>query len=143
MAEWNDVISLVLIVIAISSLIGALILRLAARWVALVEVPYFRAYFTVIIAAIIGVGIELPAQYVALSLGADEFALGMLELALVPIHFLLQALVIRWRLELTFSESLLVCLVMIGITIGLALVIGGVLVAILLLTHRPFPAINH
>ncbi len=50
---------------------------------------------------------------------------------------------IRWRLQLTFSESLLVCLVMIGIIIGLVLVIGGVLVSILLITHHPLPAINH
>lgn len=43
----------------------------------------------------------------------------------------MQALVIRWRFELTFSESLQVCLVMIGSPIGLVLVISGVLVAIL------------
>ena len=101
MAELNDAISYMLIAIAISSLIGALILRRAAKWVALVEVPYFRAYFTLVIAAVIGVGIELPMEHAALSLGADELTLGMLELALAPIQFLIQALVIRWRLELT------------------------------------------
>ncbi len=143
MAELNDAFSYMLIVIAVSSLIGALILRLAAKWVALVEVPYFRAYFTLVIAAVISVAIELPVGYVAVLLGADELVIGILGLALVPVHYLVQALVIRWRLELTFSESLLVCLVMIGITIVLALIIGGILVAIMLITHHPVPTLNH
>ncbi len=143
MAELNDAFSYILIVIAISSLIGALILRLAARWVALVEVPYFRAYFTLVIAAVISVAIELPVGYVAVLLGADELVAGILGLALVPVHYLVQTLVIRWRLELTFSESLLVGLVMIGITIVLALIIVGILVGFLLITHHPIPTLNH
>ncbi len=143
MAELNDAISYMLIVIAISSLIGALILRLAAKWVTLVEVPYFRAYFTLVIAAVISVAIELPVGYVAASLRADELVIGILGLALVPLHYLVQTLVIRWRLELTFSESLLVGLVMIGITIVLALIIVGILVGFLLITHHPIPTLNH
>ncbi len=143
MAELNDTISYMLTAIAIASLIGAFILRLATKWVTQVEVPYFRAYFTLVIAGVIGFVIQLPMEFAALSLGADELALGMLELALAPIQFLIQALVIRWRLELTFSESLLVCLVMIGIVIGLVVVIVGVLVAILFITQQPFPAINY
>ncbi len=143
MAELNDAFSYMLIVIAISSLIGALILRLAAKWVALVEVPYFRAYFTLVIAAVISVAIELPVGYVAALLGADELVAGILGLALVPVHYLVQTLVIRWRLELTFSESLLVGLVMIGITIVLALIIVGILVGLLLITHHPIPTLNH
>ncbi len=143
MTEWNETISYMLTAIAIAGLIGAFILRLATKWVTLVEVPYFRAYFTLVIAAVIGIVIQLPMQFAALSLGADELALGMLELALAPIQFLIQALVIRWRLELTFSESLLVSLVMIGIVIGLVVVIVGVLVAILFITQQPFPAINY
>ncbi len=143
MAELNDAFSYMLIVIAVSSLIGALILRLAAKWVALVEVPYFRAYFTLVIAAVISVAIELPVGYVAALLGADELVAGILGLALVPVHYLVQTLVIRWRLELTFSESLLVGLVMIGITIVLALIIVGMLVGFLLITHHPIPTLNH
>ncbi len=143
MAELNDAFSYMLIVIAVSSLIGALILRLAAKWVALVEVPYFRAYFTLVIAAVISVAIELPVGYVAALLGADELVAGILGLALVPVHYLVQTLVIRWRLELTFSESLLVGLVMIGITIVLALIIVGILVGFLLITHHPIPTLNH
>ena len=143
MAELNDAISYMLIAIAISSLIGALILRLAAKWVARVEVPYFRAYFTLVIAAVISVAIELSVGYGAVLLGADELAVGILGLVLVPVQDLMQALVIRWRLELTFSESLLVCLAMIGITIVLALIIVGILVAILLITHHPLPTLNH
>lgn len=143
MAELNDAFSYMLIVIAVSSLIGALILRLAAKWVALVEVPYFRAYFTLVIAAVISVAIELPVGYVAALLGADELVVGILGLALVPVHYLVQTLVIRWRLELTFSESLLVGLVMIGITIVLALIIVGILVGFLLITHHPIPTLNH
>lgn len=143
MAELNDAFSYMLIVIAVSSLIGALILRLAAKWVALVEVPYFRAYFTLVIAAVISVAIELPVGYVAALLGADELVAGILGLALVPVHYLVQTLVIRWRLELTFSESLLVGLVMIGITIVLALIIIGILVGFLLITHHPIPTLNH
>ena len=142
MTEWNDAISYMLIVIAVSSLIGALILRLATRWVALVEVPYFRAYFTLVIAAVISVAIELPLGFVSALLGADELVAGILGLALVPVHYLVQTLVIRWRLELTFSESLLVGLVMIGITIVLALLIVGLLVAFLLITHHPLPTLN-
>lgn len=109
------------------SLVGAIILRMAAKWVADLEVTYLKAFVTLVISQFLSiiVGVVLGIM-IGLS-GADEEMANTLLLALYPIGFLVQTGVIAWRFQVTLGKALLMNFVLLAAAIALG-VLAGILV---------------
>lgn len=97
---------IVLIIIAIICLIGAVFLRIAAKLVDSLDVPFGEAYATVFIAA-------LACWAVGMILGFMTRAMPTMRFLSLPINLLVQAGIFAWRLSITFGKALLISLVMI------------------------------
>lgn len=105
----------------IGSLIGAVLLRAAAKWIASLEIGFGKAYSTVLTAPIISVG--AVGGLLALA-GPADVAIPAMRIICLPVPFLIQAGVINWRFSLTFSKALLITLVMLATYIAIIIVAG-------------------
>jgi hypothetical protein len=99
-----------LIILAIVCLIGAVFLRIAAKIVDDLDVPFGEAYATVFIAVLVG-------WAVGMIFGFMVRAIPELRFLSFPISLLVQAGVFAWRLSLTFGRALLISLVMLVLQI--------------------------
>ena len=109
---------------AIGSLIGAILLRSGAKWVVGLDIPYGRAYVTVFIGALVGFAAGLVAGFVFAGAGATKEQMLVLQVAMIPIGFVIQTAVTSWQLELSFGRAALVVLVMLALGLAIALLIG-------------------
>ena len=98
------------IAIGIGSIIGAILLRAAAQWVASLDVPLGEALVIAFISCLIGIGVGLLLKLIAVAMPAVQFFS-------FPIGFIVQASVICWRLSVTFRKALLISLVMLVLQI--------------------------
>ena len=108
---------IVLIIIAIVCLIGAVFLRIAAKLVDSLDVPFGEAYATVFIAALVGWAVGMILGFMARAMPAVQFLS-------LPINLLVQAGVFAWRLSITFGKALLISLVMIVLWIVVWFIAG-------------------
>ena len=108
---------IVLIIIAIVCLIGAVFLRIAAKIVDNLDVPFGEAYATVFIAALACWAIGMIFGFIARGAPAIRFLS-------FPINLLVQAGVFGWRLELSFGKALLISLVMLVLWIVVWFIAG-------------------
>lgn len=122
--DLMTIVNVVLVVAAVGSLFGGMILKIAADWVALAEVPYLRACFTVFIAYALNILLTIPVDTGTQFLVAYHPFFALMTLVMLPVGFFVQAGVIYWRLELSFGYSILVTLAMILIAFILVLVFG-------------------
>jgi len=99
------------IALAIGSFIGAVFLRAAAQWVESLDVPFGEAYATVFISGLIGMEAGFLLRNIAVAMPAVQFLS-------FPIGLLVQAIVICWRLSVTFGKALLISLVMFALSIA-------------------------
>jgi hypothetical protein len=97
--------------LATGSLIGAVFLRAAAKWVESWDVPFGEAYATVFISWGIGMGVGCLLQLTVVAMPSVQFLS-------CPIGLLIQAGVICWRLSVTFGKALLISLVMLALSIA-------------------------
>ncbi len=109
--------------LAIASLIGAIILRAATKWVLKTDTPFGEAYITFFIACLINFAISVV---MALLMGEDVTSLLMF-----PIGFLIQSGIISARLQTTFGQACQVSLAMIAVWFGIVLGVGGIIFAII------------
>jgi hypothetical protein len=98
------------IILAIACLIGAVFLRIAAKIVDDLDVPFGEACATVLIAILVG-------WAAGMIFGLMVRAIPELRFLSFPISLLVQAGVFAWRLSLTFGRALLISLVMLVLQI--------------------------
>ena len=108
---------IVLIIIAIVCLIGAVFLRIAAKIVDSLDVPFGEAYATVFIAALV-------CWAVGMILGFMTRAMPTMRFLSFPINLFVQAGVFAWRLSLTFGKALLISLMMLVLSFVVWLIAG-------------------
>lgn len=116
---------------AISCLLWAVLLRLAARWVEDIRMGFGSALVTVIAAWILSVPINFMLGAAA-PLFADldsDLPLNWIVVAIsLTSTLLITVAVVSHRLAVPFSRGLLITLTMIGVYIGASAVIGVVFV---------------
>jgi len=108
---------IVLIIVAIVCLIGAVFLRIAAKLVDSLDVPFGEAYATVFIAALVSWVVGMMLGYIFRAMPAGR-------ILSIPINLLVQAGVFAWRLSITFGKALLISLVMIVLWIVVWFIAG-------------------
>ncbi len=108
---------ILLIIVAIVCLIGAVFLRIAAKLVDSLDVPFGEAYVTVFIAALVCWAVGMILGFMARAMPAVRFLS-------LPINLLVQAGVFAWRLSITFGKALLISLVMIVLWIVVWFIAG-------------------
>lgn len=107
----------------IGSLLGAVVLRIAATVVAKKEVAFGNAYLTVLLASLASIAVGLFAD-VIFRMGVAGEAERLTSLLLYPLGFLIQSWMIQWRVAIPFGRACLVSLVMVLIYILLAFVLA-------------------
>ena len=115
------------------SLIGAVILRAAAKWVQNLEVGFGNAYVTVLLSALANLGLGCVIGIAVGIVGrpaATEETLVLIAASALPVGFLIQSRIVSSRLQIPFGRGCLVSLAMIGVTIGISLVVGLILFVI-------------
>ena len=106
------------------SLIGAVILRAAAKWVQKLDVGFGNAYVTVLLSVIANL---VLGAIIGFSVGAatqSMDAVNAVSLLMMPVGFLIQSGIISSRLQIRFGRGCLVSLAMIGVAIGIFVVVG-------------------
>jgi hypothetical protein len=97
--------------------IGAIALRAAGKWIASIDVEFARAYTTLLLAGFIWAPFLLISMLLIsasrASVSGDPRLLSIIGLA-----FIVQALVISWRLSVSFVKALLLNLVTLSIMAG-------------------------
>ncbi|MEC9374198.1 MAG: hypothetical protein VYC34_10160 [Planctomycetota bacterium] len=123
---------------AIGSLLAAIFLRIAARWMLKLDIPYGSAYVTMflayIAATVAGLIVAVPAGLLLGAANPDLFESSagdaLLLLLILPVGFLAQSAVIGRRLELPFGRACLLTLLT-GVVAFLVLaVIYAVVIAV-------------
>ena len=111
---------------AFASLIGAVILREAAKWVIKEDVAYGNAYITVFsfvaFNMVIGKVIVFCVGEVGLS-----FGLKALTLLMLPVGFLIQSAIISMGLKTSFGKACLIALAMTAVIIGILIMVGVII----------------
>jgi hypothetical protein len=113
-----------LIGVVIGSLIAAIVLRAAAKWVQKMEVPYGQAYVTVLLANLINVVLGSILGYAVGSATQSMEAVNVASLLMLPVGFLILSGFISSRLQIAFGRACLVSLAMAAIGIGIALIVA-------------------
>ena len=106
------------------SLIGAVILRAAAKWVQKLEVGFGNAYVTVLLSAIANLVLGAIVGFGVGAATQSMDAVNAVSLLMMPVGFLIQSGIISSRLQIPFGRGCLVSLAMIGVAIGIFLVVG-------------------
>ncbi len=119
-----------LLSVFIGSLIGAIVLRAASQWVAKLDVPFGKAYWTVFICSIVNFILGYVLGFVVGSTDSTE-AVAVLQIILLPVGFFIQSGIISSLLEISFGKACLVSITMIGIFLGIALVVGLIIFLIM------------
>ena len=109
------------------SLIGAVTLRAAAKWVQKLEVGFGNAYVTALLSALANLGLGCViglAVGVAAHPAVTESTVTVIAFSAFPVGFLIQSGIVSSRLQIPFGRGCLVSLAMIGVAIGISLVAG-------------------
>ena len=111
-----------LIEAAFASLIGAVILREAAKWVIKEDVAYGNAYITVFLFVAFNMVIGFGVGEVGL-----WFGLKALTLLMLPVGFLIQSAIISMGLKTSFGKACLIALAMTAVIIGILIMVGVII----------------
>jgi len=121
--------------LVIGSLISAVILRAAAKWVEDLEIPYGEAYVTMLLSGVVNL---IMGALVGFAVGFGTGSINAVQAAallLVPVGFLIQSGFISSRHEVSFGSGFLISLLMIGIGLAIGLIIAIPLVLLILATR--------
>lgn len=102
--------------------IGALALRAAGKWIASIDVEFARAYTTLLLAGFIWAPFLLISILLISASRAPVWSDLRLH-SIIGLAFIVQALVISWRLSVSFVKALLLNLVTLSIMAG-AIAVG-------------------
>jgi len=116
----------------VGSLLAAMVLRAAAHWALRLEIEFWSAFETVFFAGLVNGAIGFAAGFAMRAAFRDRPDLLLYgQLAMLVVNFLVLSVVIRWRQELSFRQSLKVTLHMYLILLLIAAVAGAAVVAAL------------
>ena len=121
-----------IIQIVIFSLLGAVFLRAAAKWVLKREVNYSTAYVTVLLAGLANtiIGFLLDKVIASSNMANNSHQSEILFVSsILPVSILVFGAIIAHRLSVNFKNGLLTALVMISMVIGIS-VVGGLVVLV-------------
>ncbi len=104
-------------------LFAAAILRTTSRWVAGADVPYGQAYFTVFVPCLIVVGLRTLLGFAEAVVTVSESNLAIMAIAMAPVTFLIQVLVVKWWVTVSFWEAILITLIMSALVVGLVAIV--------------------
>ena len=110
---------------AIGSLIGAVLLRAAAHWIIKEDVSYGKAYVTVFFSTLANLVIGFVVGFAMGSSSQSEGTIAFATFLMLPIGFFVQAGIIAFTLMIDFGKACLISLTMIGLALGIAAVVGG------------------
>ena len=119
---------------AIVSLIAAVILRAAAKWVIKDDISFGTAYITVFLSSIICGALGFVVGIIEGSAGMPDGSDIFLPLVMLPIVFLVHSGLISSRLSTSFKTACLITLVMIAISIGIGIIVGGIVFLVMQFT---------
>ncbi len=117
--------------ILIGSLIGAVILRAAAKWIIKEDITFGDAYITVFLSAVINLVIGFIIGFAVGSATQSPEAVNVATYVSIPIGFLIQSWIISSRLHTSFGTACLISLTMFGIMIGIGLIVGGIVFVVM------------
>ena len=109
--------------VVIGSLIAAILLRAAAKWVLGREVPYGQAYVTVLLPALINVVLGSILGYAIGSVTQSREAVSVVALLMLPVGFLILSIFISFQLGIPVGRACLVSIVMMAIGVGIILTV--------------------
>ena len=113
-----------LIGVAIASLVTAIFLRAAAKWVQKMDVSYGNAYVTTLFAGAVN---AILGSVLGFAIGArsqSPDAANGAALLMIPVCFLVQSGFISSRLKIPFGRACLVSFTMIAIGVAILLVVA-------------------
>jgi hypothetical protein len=120
------------VILPIALLAAAVLLRAGSKWVAGLDVPFGRAYVTVLLCGLANLGVNTVLEHlIGLALSAPAelgFTRTITTAVGLPVGLLAQAGIISARQRVSFGRAVLISLVMLLI----AAVIGAVVAAIVL-----------
>lgn len=101
--------------------IGAIALRAACKWIASIDVEFARAYTTLLLAGIIWIPFFL-IRMLQIAASSASVSDDLRLIGIIGLSFIAQALMIRWRLSVSFVKALLLNLVTLSIMAGVVAV---------------------
>jgi hypothetical protein len=113
-----------LIVIAFICILWAIILRIACLWVLKIEVPFRKAYTTVLIASTISAVLHYIIEIIIAFGTKSEKAVYEVALLLLPVDYLFLLYYVSLQIRIPIGKACLVVLAMILISLAIGLVIG-------------------
>jgi hypothetical protein len=122
--------------VVIGSLIGAVILRAAAKWAENLEFPFGAAYTTVLLTHLINFAIGLPIGFVLGASGAGKGAELAMQVILLPVGFLIQSAMISSRHNLPFAKGAKIAGFMLLIGLLIVVVVYGIAFVVIMATSR-------
>lgn len=114
----------IVLVAAACSILGGMVLKIAAGWVILVDVHYLKAVSTVFIAFAINFALAIPLDMLGVRLAQTHEYFHWLGLLTIPIGGVIQSIVIYLRFDTSYGYSVLITLAMVLIGFILAVLIG-------------------
>lgn len=114
-----------LIGVTLGSLIGAIILRAAAKWVLKEDIAFGNAYLTALMCYLLSVGLSIVILPIAAASGS-LLAANIMTILSIPVNFLIQSSIISARLKTSFGKACLVSLMMLAIVIGIFIIVTGI-----------------
>lgn len=123
-----------LVGITIGSLIGAVILRAAFKWVQKSDIPYGKAYSTMFFGGLAEAVVGLVVGLLVVASVPPEIAGVVAGLILIPISFLILAGFTRMIFGIPFQRACLVTLAAYAISLAIALCIGAFAFVLIMLT---------
>lgn len=110
---------------AIVSLLGAIVLRLALKWVEKLDYAYGNAYVTVLISSLIQATLGVVVGVVvAIMTRGSRHAVDGASFCMLPVGLLIHSGVISVRVPLSFGRACLVVLATIGIALALIIAVA-------------------
>jgi hypothetical protein len=112
----------------ITSLLGALFLRIAFRWVEEDDITYGTAYITTLIIGLLNTIFSFVIIIIVGSNTRSSNAIILTWIILIPFEFMISSAIIAKRTEISFGKACRVALIMIGMALGICFVFGVILV---------------
>ncbi|MCX7014705.1 MAG: hypothetical protein NTW86_19515 [Candidatus Sumerlaeota bacterium] len=117
--------------IAMGALIGAVLLRAAAWWVAGLDVSYRTAFVTVFLAGMASYAVGLPIAILIRLMVPSTLELFVGCILLSPVGFLVQSWVIGARHKVKYKTACLISLIMFAIGLGIVAAVAAIVSAII------------
>jgi hypothetical protein len=119
----------------IGALVGAVILRAAAKWAEKMEIPFWSAVGTVLVYTLADLAIGMVVALLAGVMG-DKPKHSMVHGLVGPVAFLLQSAVISGRHNVTFGKGIKISIFMWLVTLLIGLAVAIITVGVISVMPR-------